>query len=118
GEIHHHGFTSMRMKRCRVRPGCGRSPVRATQEGAEADEDLRAMRRRSDGLQTHGKKCLKGGKGKQKSDQRVLDRHAATPVHLQATQEFKGLRLTTDGVQGSLPLARQCPPTAVLALKL
>jgi hypothetical protein len=60
------------------------------------------MSRRSDGLYTNGEKRLKCSKGDQKSDEGVLDRPAALPALFQATEVFKGQRLTIDGVRQAI----------------
>jgi hypothetical protein len=76
------------------------------------------MLRRSDGYWAKDEKRLQCRKGDQKSNQHVLDHPAALPTLFQATQEFKGQRLTTDGVQLSLPMTGNSAPTAALTLKL
>jgi hypothetical protein len=76
------------------------------------------MLRRSDGLQSNSEERLKCSKGDQKGNERVLDRHAAVPVLFQAPEEFKGQRLTTDGVQTIAPDAGHLSSTAVPTLKL
>jgi hypothetical protein len=60
------------------------------------------MSRRSDGLYTNGEKRLKCSKSDQKSDEGVLDRPAALPALFQATEVFKGQRLTIDGVRRAI----------------
>ena len=76
------------------------------------------MPRRSDGSWAKDEKRLQCRKGDQKSDEHVLDRPAALPVLFQAADVLKGQRLTTDGVQLSLPMTGNLSRTAVLTLKL
>jgi hypothetical protein len=56
------------------------------------------MQRGSNALYNHGEQNLKCGKGDQQGDKRVLERHAAPPALLQATEMFKAQKLTTAGV--------------------
>ena len=57
---------------------------------------------RSDGLQADSEKRLKCSKGDQKSDERILDPHAALPPLFQAPEVFEGQRLTTESVRQTI----------------
>jgi hypothetical protein len=63
---------------------------------------MRVMLRRSDAFCAKGDISLKSRKREQKSDERILDRHAALSPLFQGPEVFEGQRLTPDNVRQTI----------------